>query len=156
VGILAAGLLLPAHPSFAASGCPSGLPPAKLTMSVDSGSVAIDNGRGHAELKRIKRRTGAAAPSGQWDLLGLTVAEFKFNMRVNVLLYPLPDGRYCATPRSVTSSIGYPEFTIYIDRKYQFGTCRRRVIRAHEETHVEPATLRAASEKEVGNRRPSV
>ena len=36
----------------------------------------------------------------------------------------------------INFEIGFDKFNVYIDKKYGYGTCERRVIKEHEDEHV--------------------
>lgn len=135
---IVSGLCLAASPSRAEPGCPSDQGTASVSVSVMQGGVTVNNGYSRNDLQRIKqKKTGGAAPSGLWHLLGLTVTEFRLNMRVNVRVYQINENRFCALAESLNVSVGYPDFTVYIDRKYRRGSCEYRMIRTHEDEHVD-------------------
>jgi hypothetical protein len=58
-------------------------------------------------------------------------------MKTQVSVLPLGNNRFCAVPLKVEFSLGYPEFVVYIDRRYRTGTCQYRQIKAHEQRHVD-------------------
>jgi len=107
-----------------------------VTMSLIQGGVTVNNGYGRDDLKRIRQKNGGVTPSGTWRLLGLTVTEFRFNMRVNVRAYQIRENHFCAVIESLDAGVGYTDFIVYIDRKYLQGSCEYRLIRNHEDEHV--------------------
>ncbi|MCZ6466610.1 MAG: hypothetical protein O6829_04970, partial [Alphaproteobacteria bacterium] len=53
----------------------------------------------------------ASGPGGH--LLGLTVAEFRIDMRTTVTVRPFRGDWYCARATTVDVTVGYPDFVVY-------------------------------------------
>lgn len=132
------GFCLATQPSIAGSDCPVGPLPAGVSVNVEMGKVSVDHTLDRNGLKRVKGEIGGKVPTGRWHLLGLTVADFKFTMRVNVKYLPLSGKRYCVVLHAVDVSVGYPAgFAVYIDRKFRRDGCEYRSVQKHENTHVD-------------------
>ncbi len=73
---------------------------------------------------------------GNWFPLGLTLAQIGIRPSASFVIRALRSGRFCAFPQSITVEIGYPEFTIWVDRRYRRGTCEYQAILDHEQDHI--------------------
>ncbi|MHA1599117.1 MAG: hypothetical protein ACTSV1_10380 [Alphaproteobacteria bacterium] len=133
--LLLAALALP-MPAAATRVCTSSPTPVRINIKRDIGKVVFKLGYGRADLKRLHRRNIKGRAADNLNPLGLTLTDFRFNIKTTVRLQPLAGGRHCATPESFDLNIGYSDFIIYIDRRYKRGSCEYRAIREHENTHV--------------------
>ena len=124
------------QPAAAKTTCPKDNGTTDLSVSQIIGDVTYKTGNTRSDLKRIQQRHGAAATASGWFPLGLTLSELRIEMRISTRAYPTGRGRYCAVPDRVSINLGYPQFTIYIDRRYRRGSCEYRAISEHEELHV--------------------
>lgn len=122
--------------SAAAQRCPGAADPVELKFQTFSGEASYRTGHSRGDLQRIQRGHGGAGSAGGWYPLGLTLTEFKMDMRLNVKIYPLSRNGFCAVPETLDIRLSYPDFTVYIDRRYRRGTCEYRAIRDHEDQHV--------------------
>ncbi|HEC90886.1 MAG TPA: hypothetical protein ENI55_04390 [Alphaproteobacteria bacterium] len=134
-------ILIPALPPFqktaaAETSCPKDNGTTDLSVSQIIGEVTYKTGNTRSDLKRIQQRHGKMATASGWFPLGLTLSELRVEMRISTRAYPTGQGRYCAVPASVDIDLGYPKFTIYVDRRYRRGSCEYRAISEHEERHV--------------------
>jgi len=122
--------------SVAAPRCPGATEPVQLTVTPFFGKIIYRMGNTRGDLKRIRdRHAGRNLPS-QWYPLGLTQAQFEIRLNTNVTIQPLRTQRYCAFPHALEVNIGYPSFTIWIDRRYRRGTCEYQAILDHEHDHI--------------------
>ncbi len=131
-------LVLPPFKPYAAAKttCPGDKGTTDLTVNRINGRVTYKTGNTRSDLKRIQQRHGRTATASGWFPLGLTLSELRMEMRISTRAYPTARGRYCAVPDRVNIDLGYPKFTIYIDRRYRRGSCEYRAISEHEERHV--------------------
>ncbi len=67
---------------------------------------------------------------------GLTTAEFRFDVEMEFQHTRLPNGMICTEIAGAAAEIGYPEMTVYVDRKYVRGSCEFQVTLDHENQHV--------------------
>ncbi len=116
--------------------CPGASQPPVLNLRALPGTVSFRTGNTRSDLKRIERKHGKGRPTNGWFPMGLTLAEFQMTLSLRVTIQPLGRNRYCAFPSVVTVDMGYPDFIIYIDRRYRRGTCENDTIARHEKTHV--------------------
>lgn len=72
---------------------------------------------------------------GPSNILGLTHAKPSFQMNVVVRTITNEKGQTCAIP-DITLTLGFSAFVVYLARDLSDG-CRREVIRAHEQEHVD-------------------
>ncbi len=124
------------QPAAAKTICPEDEGTTDLSVSQIIGEVTYKTGNTRSDLKRIQQRHGATATTSGWFPLGLTLSELRAEMRISTRAYPAGQGRYCVVPASVDIDLGYPKFTIYVDRRYRRGSCEYRAISEHEEQHV--------------------
>ena len=70
------------------------------------------------------------------NVLGLTVSRLDVSFpKVEGKIFP-HKGKYCVGVSKIEFEIGFDKFNVYIDKKYGYGTCERRVIKEHEDEHV--------------------
>ena len=136
LGAATVGVACLAAPAGAAPRCPIAHSPVEVTLTADPGTVTWRTRYTRSDLKRMARRLAASGSRASGHPLGLTVAEFRLDMRTSAKVYPLGGGRYCALPVKVDFTVGYPRFVVYVDRRYRPGTCQSRQIRDHETQHV--------------------
>lgn len=98
--VLTAGL--PAL-SAAAQRCPGAADPVELKFQTFSGEASYRTGHSRGDLQRIQRRHGGPGSAGGWYPLGLTLTEFKMDMRLKVKIHPLPRSGFCAFRKPWTS-----------------------------------------------------
>ncbi len=122
-------------PASAAASCPIDGRAVHVILDVQTGTVKWRTSHGRSDLKRLARRVSPGIRQGH--PLGLTVTEFHRGMKTQVSIAPLGKNRFCAVPVKVEVTIGYPEFIVYIDRRYRTGTCQYRQIKIHEQRHVD-------------------
>lgn len=83
---------------------------------------------------------------GPSNILGLTHAKPSFQMNVMVRAITNEKGQACAIP-NIKLTLGFSAFVVYLARDLTDG-CRREVIRAHEQEHVDTwkSHLRASAQ----------
>lgn len=70
------------------------------------------------------------------NLLGLTVSKLGVGFpKVEGKVFQ-HNGKSCVGVSKINFEIGFDKFNVYIDKKYGYGTCERRVIKEHEDEHV--------------------
>jgi len=116
--------------------CPGDQGSTRLTVDKMESRVTYKSGHTRSDLQRIQRRHGAQATASGWYPLGLTLSELRMEMRITTRAVQTGPGRYCSVPDQVEIRLGYPEFTIYVDRRYIRGSCEYRAISDHEDQHV--------------------
>lgn len=147
---LAASFVLLAAPGdalAAGKACPGASRPAALNLRALPGTISFRTGNTRSDLVRLEKRHNNGRRADGWFPMGLTLAEFQMTLSLRVIIQPLGGNRYCAFPSVVTVNMGYPDFIIYIDRRYPRGTCESDAVRRHEKTHV--AIYRDALDKYV-------
>ncbi|MEE8393940.1 MAG: hypothetical protein V3R66_06305 [Rhodospirillales bacterium] len=133
---LAVALAWTPVPSKAASPCKANRPAVQVVVKADNGRVIDKSGHTRGDLKRIQNRHGGMKGAKGWYPLGITVANFQLEMRINFFIKQISPNRFCALAESIDISFGYPEFIVYIDRRYPKFSCEYRAIRRHEEAHI--------------------
>lgn len=148
--LLVAGLgaVCLAAPAGATPRCPIPGKTPQVSLTTDTGKVTWRAGHTRGDLRRMARRLTTAGAGDH--PLGLTVAEFRLDLRTSVSVMALGANRYCAVPAQVSASIGYPAFAVYVDRRYWPGTCEYSQISRHEKQHI------AAYRRELAEHAPEV
>ncbi len=136
---LAALLVLLAPPGEAlgaGKACPGASQAPALNFRALPGTVSFRTGYTRNDLARLENKHRKGRRANGWVPMGLTLAEFQMTLTLRVTIQPLGGNRYCAFPSVVTVDMGYPDFIIYIDRRYRRDTCENDIIRRHEKTHI--------------------
>jgi hypothetical protein len=134
--LAAAVAAVAADPAAAATLCPVDERAVHVTLDVLSGKTIWRTSHGRSHLRRLASKI-VSPRSRQDHPLGLTVTNFNQLMKTEVTVASLGGKRFCAVPSKIEFTTGYPEFFVYIDRRYRAGTCQYRQIRIHELRHVE-------------------
>ncbi len=124
------------RPAAAAPACAAEAGAIRVNLRTEPGRVSVRNGHGGRDLQRLQRKYGSARGAPGWHLLGLTVAEFRLDMRTTVTVRPFRDDWYCVRAATVDVTVGYPDFVVYVDRKYRPDTCEHRAVVDHEQAHI--------------------
>lgn len=132
--VLALGAV--ARPAAAAPACAANPGALQVSVRAEPGRVSVRNGYSGRDLQRLQRKYGSARGAPGWHLLGLTVAEFRLDMRTTVTVRPFRGNWYCARAATVDVTVGYPDFVVYVDRKYRPDTCEHRAVVDHENAHI--------------------
>ncbi len=132
----AAALGAAVRPAAAAPACAAAAGAVQVSVRAEPGRISVRNGRGGTDLQRLQQKYGSARGAPGWHLLGLTVAEFRLDMRTNVTVRPFRGDWYCARAAMVEVTVGYPDFVVYVDRKYRPDTCEHRAVVDHEYAHI--------------------
>jgi hypothetical protein len=103
---------------------------ASVTVEFEDREVATDETQ---SVQALTARSGKAA-GGPNQVYGLTHA--KPTVHLNVVVRTISDGsgRTCAMP-DIALTLGFSEFVVYLASELT-DPCRREVIRAHEQEHV--------------------
>jgi hypothetical protein len=125
-----------ARPAAAAPGCAIKPGAVQVSLRTEAGRVSVRGGHSRTDLQRLQRKHGGFRDAPGWHLLGLTVAEFRLDMRTSVTVQPFRNNWYCARAATVEVTVGYPEFVLYVDRAYRPDTCEYRVVADHERAHI--------------------
>lgn len=125
-----------ASPAQAAPRCPGAFEPAHLTVTPIFGTIRYRTGNTRVDLQRIASRHAGRSLPGIWYPLGMTQTESIIKAKAEFTIQPLRSGGACAYPSNVLVEVGFPEFTIWIDRRYRRGTCEYQAILDHEHDHV--------------------
>lgn len=108
------------------------LPPAGVTVRIEAARVLENRVTPFEALTRLSE-----GPSREHRTIGLTVAHF--GHRATTEMKGLADarlGRACVRPQVAVEFYVDP-LTVYVAREYSGDPCRARVIRAHEQRHVD-------------------
>ena len=133
---LAMFTLFGTSPGRTATVCPGSTDPVQLTVEPFFGKIRYRMGNTRGDLKRIRHAGLGPGLPGNWYPLGLTEARFEIRLNTDVTIQPLAPRRHCAFPHALEVLIGYPEFTVWIDRRYRRGTCEYQAILDHEHNHI--------------------
>lgn len=127
--LITAVLCLCAAPASARIQCH--VSPPKVNVILTEKPVTYYNTFSRAEfLKRVK--------GDQANALGLTVSEMNIGQTFAYQTQNSVQGS-CAFVTEITFEIGYTTLDVYIDKKYKPGSCAYRVVKEHEDYHVEVA-----------------
>ncbi len=107
-----------------------------VSLSRREGPVTFNNALSRESLTALQGRQNTSSALVTWASVGLTRTELKYQLRVKIEAYQLPNGRYCAQLAEVQADVGYDNFDVYIARRYRPGSCAYNVIVEHELTHV--------------------
>ena len=121
---------------LAARQCPGAADPVELTVEPVLGNIQYRMGNTRLDLQRITSRHAGRALPGNWYPLGMTQTESIIRYKANFTAQPLTTGSYCAYPSTVVVNVGFPQFTIWVDRRYPQNTCEYQAILDHEHDHV--------------------
>ncbi len=67
--------------------------------------------------------------------LGLTISKLDVSLSSRPKITRLGT-QFCAVLKDLEVNIGYPELTVYIDKKYPVSSCEYQTIKEHEDYHV--------------------
>ncbi|MGY8990206.1 MAG: hypothetical protein ACKVHL_01245 [Rhodospirillales bacterium] len=121
---------------LAALQCPGATDPIEITVEPLFGTINYRMGNTRVDLQRIAGRHAGRSLPGNWYPLGMTQTESIIRAKSEFTIQPLQSGRFCAYPSSVLVSVGYPAFTVWVDRRYRQGSCEYQAILDHEHDHV--------------------
>ena len=115
---------------------------AKVGVSFRAGPVTTDESLGIESLNAL---AGKRAFDNH-NVYGLTHAKPYFRSSVTLQVVADGNGRFCTRP-DLAIELGYSEVTVYLARELT-DPCRREIIRAHEQEHVDTWTahLRASAQ----------
>lgn len=131
--LVVAGLMAGAAPAAADTPCTATGSPS-VVLDVMPGSVRYFADRPQRDLRRMQGGRGLAAEG--WEPIGLTVAEFGFELSVSVRAQQASDGRYCAAITEVDATMGYSTIDVYVAREFPRASCQFSAIVDHERRHV--------------------
>ncbi|HJN22974.1 MAG TPA: hypothetical protein QF509_03545 [Rhodospirillales bacterium] len=89
--------------SAAARRCLGAGDPVELKFQTSSGKASYRAGHTRSDFQRIQRGHGGSGVASGWYPLGLTLTEFKMDMRLKVKIHPLPRSGFCAFRKPWTS-----------------------------------------------------
>ena len=134
IGLWSAGVTPPTH---AQSTCPTFGQSPNVTLRIEPGKIALNNGYSRSQIKTLSGRGPSSAKLGsRWQPIGLTLTEQQFSMRVKVRAKRIGRNRFCGQLSGVDARLGYDKLKVYIARKYRPGSCNYRSILDHENRHV--------------------
>ena len=70
------------------------------------------------------------------NTLGMTVSKLGLNGTAEPLIQPLGNHTACVQIKHLTLTLGYDTLDVYIDKKYEPGSCEYEVVKEHENYHV--------------------
>lgn len=105
---------------------------AKCVIENPRVTVRVDQGR----INYITHQSRSQFAPDNDRVRGLTNAQFKISYDAKPRIKN-ENKRACIGIKEVIFYIGVPEFNVYIDRKYKPGTCEYKVVKEHENYHVE-------------------
>lgn len=124
--------------SAGATECPAGLPPPKVNLTVEHGTLRIDHGLDAEQIGALRGRLqGASALRPvQGRTVGLTVAALRIGKGTRGRLHPAGPGRWCVQVTDIDLRIGFLDQTVYVPRGYAAGSCEYDTVLEHEKAHV--------------------
>ena len=87
----------------------------RVSLRTEPGRVSVRNGHGGRDLQRLQRKYGSARGAPGWHLLGLTVAEFRLDMRTTVTVRPFRGDWHRVRAATVDVSVGYQSVGLWGD-----------------------------------------
>ena len=129
---------------------------AKIAVEFQDRAVVADDSLNIQKLNEMSAKPAGSAI----HTLGLTHAQPTYQLSVAVRAIADGQGQICATPE-ITLTLGFSAFVVYLARDLT-DFCRREVIRAHEQEHVNTwrSNLRASAQmlpgilrREIGDAR---
>lgn len=127
-----------------------GVPVATCPVSAVAPTVSVSPQQPGYTVSRLKSRRELGAMIGQrafpgFYTQGVTDVTYGSGIRIKLTSAKLPDGRWCATARSVSVDFGLmAPAEVHIASEIAEGGCRYRTVLAHEMKHVEIARLTVA------------
>lgn len=121
---------------FADKRCPTIGNKVKINIKNTPARVIYKFNHSRGDLERMQRKRGRHITGGKFNVLGLTLTEFKYTLKTSVKILKIPGGYFCAYPISYDLKIGYEDFLVFIDRRYKPGTCEHKAVLEHENSHV--------------------
>lgn len=128
--LIALCCLMYALPVLSAKNCPE--TPVNVHIKIADKTPRYDNTLSRDEFLKF------APHANPENAIGLTVADLNVSQR---LAYATAGTiqQACAYPTDLYFEIGYDRLDVYIDKKYKPGSCAYRVVKEHEDYHVEVA-----------------
>jgi len=134
IGLWSIGVTPPTH---AQSACPTFGQTLDVTLRIELGKIALNNGYSRSQIKTLSGHGPSYATLGsRWQPIGLTLTEQQFSMRVKVRAKRIGSNRFCGQLSGIDARLGYDKLKVYIARKYRPGSCNYRSILDHEKRHV--------------------
>lgn len=101
----------------------------QIDISVLNPPVIYDTSHGNQDFSRL---TNHPVPQ---NTLGLTEAEVTVQMSGQTYVKP-EHTRFCIGIKAIHFTLGYESIKVYIDKKYPQTSCNYKVIKNHEDYHV--------------------
>lgn len=101
----------------------------------DMGTPQLNIRFKYGEIHYINNKSSRDFPQAPAsDVTGLTVTNLQRTATGDAVM-GRSNGSYCVMLGNLNVEIGFPRVDIYIDKKYQPGSCNYNVIKEHEEYH---------------------
>ncbi|KAF0138525.1 MAG: hypothetical protein FD153_1261 [Rhodospirillaceae bacterium] len=116
--------------------CP--LPPGEpvVDLYIDEGPIRFDHDVTQAQIEALYREEGSLTHGVLGHPVGLTRMGVKFDIRTELRPLRLPTGLYCLWLVRVDALLRYADTVIYIDRRFEPGSCQYETVLDHEYTHI--------------------
>lgn len=102
------------------------VPPSKLNIRFNYGKVSYINNKSNSQFPQKPYST----------VMGLTVSDLKRQTSADTQILSNNRNNFCVYIDQLNVDVGYPKIDVYIDKKYQPGSCNYNVIKEHENYHV--------------------
>ncbi len=105
--------------------------PVKIKIITQPGQVVYDHSHSRKEFSKFSN--GPVNP----NTLGLTVTKLELDMKGNAAVKQVTRDKYCVGIDEINFYIGYDKILVLIDKKYKKNSCNYKVIKDHENYHVQ-------------------
>lgn len=133
---LSLGLAILSTAPAAAQRCRAPAQAPQITIEAAPGELSFDHRLDDQALKKLVHKLERNMHLTRGAPLGLTTGPVSARYRTRVQIRKLQHGGFCVWPVVVKVTVGFETLTVYLDRKYQKGSCEYEAILAHEMEHV--------------------
>ncbi|MEE8499584.1 MAG: hypothetical protein V3S27_03345 [Kiloniellales bacterium] len=134
--ILSLGLAILSTAPAAAQRCRAPAQAPQITIEAAPGKLSFDHRLDDQALKKLVHKLERNMHLTQGQPLGLTTGPVSARYRTRVQIRKRQHSGFCVRPVAVEVRVGFETLTVYLDRKYQKGSCEYEAILAHEMEHV--------------------
>ena len=133
---LSLGLAILSTAPAAAQRCRAPAQAPQITIEAAPGELSFNHRLDDQALKKLVHKLERNMHLTQGQPLGLTTGPVSARYRTRVQIRKRQHGGFCVWPVVVKVRVGFETLTVYLDRKYQKGSCEYEAILAHEMEHV--------------------
>jgi hypothetical protein len=107
--------------------------PPEINLYTNKGKVNYNHNLNSQQIAQLSKKTGADAYQ-KHPTTGLTFANFYTMIEIGTNAITVGD-KMCLVVEKVNYTMGYKNIDIYVDKKYEKGSCEYDVVLEHENTH---------------------